>query len=118
MRKIENWCVDCGSQGLHCHGTACSNRNVFVMACDECEDTVETLYDFDDRELCESCVEDLTRLEESIAFGTKCDKCGITGDEYELYDFMGEILCDGCFHEALRDYELTDMPDDAEDFAS
>ena len=33
MKRLENWCVDCG---LPCLGNRCPNRNVEVHYCDKC----------------------------------------------------------------------------------
>lgn len=53
MVTVLNECVDCG---LPCLGNICPNRNVTRFYCDKCGDEVETLYEYDGMELCESCV--------------------------------------------------------------
>ena len=44
MIKFENDCCDCA---LHCRGSTCRNRNVPHFYCDECEDEVEELFEYD-----------------------------------------------------------------------
>lgn len=53
MVRYENDCVDCG---LPCLGSACPNRNVKHLYCDNCKSEVEELYEYDDSELCEECL--------------------------------------------------------------
>lgn len=61
MKRYENECVDCG---LPCLGSSCPNRNVLRYYCDECGEE-ETLYHYDDSELCIYCIEKrLERVEE------------------------------------------------------
>lgn len=55
MVQYENECVDCG---LPCIGDACPHRKVPHYYCDKCDEE-ETLYHFDGRELCISCIEQL-----------------------------------------------------------
>lgn len=54
MVKYENECVGCPKE-LGCLGNTCPNRNVPHHYCDKCGDETD-LYEFDDRELCGSCV--------------------------------------------------------------
>lgn len=54
MLKIENDCVDCG---LPCLGSSCPHQNVPHYYCDQCG-REETLYHFDDAELCMYCLTD------------------------------------------------------------
>ena len=56
MVKYENECVGCPTE-LGCLGSACPNRNVPHLYCDECKDEVETLYHYDGKELCLECIE-------------------------------------------------------------
>lgn len=51
MIKIENYCVDCKSMGLHCLGDSCSNKNTEVHYCDDCEAIAE--YVIDGNDFCE-----------------------------------------------------------------
>ena len=53
MKRIEDHCVNCG---LPCLGGTCSNRNVEVYYCDECDDEITEVYEVDDEELCEDCL--------------------------------------------------------------
>ena len=53
MIRIENDCVDCG---LPCLGDSCPHRNVPHYYCDECKDETD-IYEFDEKELCLSCIE-------------------------------------------------------------
>ena len=53
MTRFENQCVDCG---LPCLGSACTNRNVRVLYCDECECEADKLYVLDGSEICEECL--------------------------------------------------------------
>lgn len=52
-KTYENECVSCG---LPCWGSACPNRHVLHLICDNCEEDVETLYVYDGEELCEECL--------------------------------------------------------------
>lgn len=53
MKKYENECVDCG---LPCIGEACPHKRVLRLYCDKCNEE-ETLYYYDGKELCISCIE-------------------------------------------------------------
>ena len=55
MRQVEDECVGCTAMGLHCIGSSCPNRNVVRYYCDECGEE-DTLYDFDNQELCIECI--------------------------------------------------------------
>ena len=55
MKQIENECLGCTSFGLPCKGSSCSNKHVARFYCDNCG-AEETLYNFDDEELCLSCI--------------------------------------------------------------
>lgn len=55
MKKTESECLDCISLGLHCIGDSCSNRSVTRFYCDKCGNE-ETLYHYDDMELCKDCL--------------------------------------------------------------
>ena len=52
MRQVENDCVDCG---LPCIGTSCRYYKAVHFYCDDCGDE-DTLYEFDDEELCIRCI--------------------------------------------------------------
>ena len=51
MKKIENECVGCGLPCL----SSCKYRRVVRFYCDECGEE-ETLYHYDDSELCQECL--------------------------------------------------------------
>lgn len=53
MIKIENDCVDCG---FPCQFNACPYYRVKHYYCDECGNEEDTLYQCDDRQLCENCL--------------------------------------------------------------
>lgn len=55
MKKIENECTGCQDIGLHCLGGTCKYRNVVRFYCDQCGEE-ETLYYFDEEELCADCI--------------------------------------------------------------
>lgn len=55
MRVTRNECVQCG---LPCMGNACPNAQVERLYCDVCN-SEETLYYFNDQELCIDCIEGL-----------------------------------------------------------
>lgn len=57
MRRVENECIGCPPE-LGCIGSACRYSKVTRYYCDECGDETK-LFDFDGRELCLSCIEDL-----------------------------------------------------------
>jgi hypothetical protein len=54
MKRIENDCVGCE---LPCIGDACPYHNVPHYYCDKCGEE-DTLYEFDDQELCIDCIKD------------------------------------------------------------
>ena len=51
MKKIENFCVDCG---LPCLGSGCPYRNVTVYYCDECRNDEVADYRIDGEDYCET----------------------------------------------------------------
>jgi len=53
MIKFENDCCDCA---LHCRGSTCRNRNAPHFYCDECEDEVEELFEYDGEQICQDCL--------------------------------------------------------------
>ena len=53
MVKYEDECVHCGDR---CLGNSCPNRHVKHLQCDECDDEIEELYDFEGIQLCEKCL--------------------------------------------------------------
>lgn len=73
MIKKENYCVDCKSMGLPCLGDSCSNKNMEISYCDECQRPADYIVDGND--LCEKHAErylkelydDLTTLEKAKA---------------------------------------------------
>ena len=67
MERIESECVDCTSVGLHCMGSSCPNRRVVRFYCDKCG-CEETLYYYDDRELCADCILDELEVVEGSDF--------------------------------------------------
>ena len=60
MITYEDECVGCPTE-MGCMGSACPNRNVKHLCCDECGDDVKKLYKYDGREICEDCL--LTEFE-------------------------------------------------------
>lgn len=66
MYKIENYCLDCNANGLHCIGDACGNKKVRVYYCDRCGEEIENneVYDSDYEDLCEDCYEELNEYVE------------------------------------------------------
>lgn len=59
--KITNECCGCAVPGYPCEGSSCYLLHVPHYYCDECGDEVETLYHYENEQLCEYCV--LKRLE-------------------------------------------------------
>jgi len=54
MVRYENECVDCGKP---CLGTACPNRRVKRLYCDDCGCEAEELFELNDYdELCADCL--------------------------------------------------------------
>ena len=64
MKKIENHCCDCATDGYPCLGSLCSRRNVEVHYCDQCKEEIEEIYDVDGKELCEECLKEMFRRDE------------------------------------------------------
>lgn len=56
MVKYENECVGCPTE-LGCLGSACPNRRVLHLYCDECGEEVDKLYEYDSQQLCIDCIE-------------------------------------------------------------
>lgn len=57
MVDFEDYCVGC-PPNMGCIGSLCPYKHVPVCTCDKCGDDVEVLYEYDDMELCESCLLD------------------------------------------------------------
>ena len=55
--KYTNECCSCAVPGYPCLGINCPNRHVKHYYCDDCGNDVETLYRFEDKELCLNCIE-------------------------------------------------------------
>lgn len=55
MITYENECVGCPTE-MGCMGSSCPNRNVKHLICDECQDDVDELYNYDGQQLCEYCL--------------------------------------------------------------
>lgn len=57
MAKIySDDCCQCAVPAYPCMGSACPNRNVPHLYCDNCKEEVEDLYKTEDGELCAECV--------------------------------------------------------------
>ena len=52
--RTENRCVGCG---ISCKGNSCSNRNVEVYYCDECDEEIsfDEVFRHEGFDLCEAC---------------------------------------------------------------
>lgn len=55
--RYENECVGCPKE-MGCRGDSCPYKNVPHFICDKCEDEVDTLYNFDGRQMCEACIKE------------------------------------------------------------
>lgn len=64
MKRIENHCRGCATDGYPCLGSACSFTRVEVYYCDKCGDELEEIYDVDGEELCEYCLKEKFRRNE------------------------------------------------------
>ena len=77
MRKVEDFCVNCG---LPCRGNACVYSNVTVYYCDECGKEAE--YIIDGKDYCEDCAkeylqesyDELTMIEKANALDINISK--------------------------------------------
>ena len=60
--RYENQCCDCAAPGYPCLGKYCSNRNVPVYYCDNCdprcESPLEEVYEVEGDHLCEDCLKE------------------------------------------------------------
>ena len=66
MLRYDNQCCDCAAPGYPCRGSSCPNRNVPVYYCDKCGGEIDgDIYDVDGEELCEECLKDMFRRNES-----------------------------------------------------
>lgn len=63
MITYKNECCDCAVPAYPCMGSACPERNVLHLYCDDCGDEADKLYKVDGEEICEDC---LTRRFEVI----------------------------------------------------
>lgn len=64
MKRIENQCCGCATDGYPCLGSACPHTHVEVYYCDKCGDELEDIYDVDGEELCEYCLKEKFRRNE------------------------------------------------------
>ena len=55
MITYEDECVGCPTE-MGCMGSACPNRNVKHLYCDKCEQEVDDLYEWDDKQVCIDCI--------------------------------------------------------------
>ena len=55
MITYEDECVGCPSE-MGCMGDSCPYKNVRHLFCDRCNEEVDTLYVYDDKELCLHCL--------------------------------------------------------------
>ena len=62
MIEYENKCVDCPSMGMPC--IHCGNDKIPHMICDNCEEDVDELYEYEGEQWCVDCILDsLTRVD-------------------------------------------------------
>lgn len=55
MIKFEHECCDCKVPGYPCRGSLCDFGSTHFF-CDECKDEVDELYEYENEQLCESCL--------------------------------------------------------------
>ena len=55
MIKLENDCVGCPDRPSGCYCHMCDVPHLY---CDECQDDVEILHEYDGEQLCDSCFKD------------------------------------------------------------
>ena len=65
MKKYENHCCDCAVEGYPCLGSSCSLKKVPVYYCDRCESEIDEIFDVEGEELCEDCLKDLFRRDDT-----------------------------------------------------
>ncbi len=58
MKKIENDCCDCDTEGYPCLGIYCGLKESIHYYCDCCKEEVNSkeLYEYEGQELCEECL--------------------------------------------------------------
>ena len=56
MIILEDECVNCPPE-MGCLGNSCPNKSVPHYICDKCDEE-DILYEFEDRQLCSSCILD------------------------------------------------------------
>lgn len=56
MVKYKDEYCGCATESYPCLGSSCPNRNVKNLYCDECDDDVEELYDFEGVQLRKECL--------------------------------------------------------------
>ena len=63
MITYEDECVGCPTE-MGCMGSACPNRNVPHLYCDQCEQEVDDLYEWDGKQVCtDRIVKSLKKVE-------------------------------------------------------
>lgn len=65
MKKYENHCCHCATPGYPCRGSHCSLRRFAVYYCDNCDSELGEIFEVDGVELCEDCLKDKFRREET-----------------------------------------------------
>lgn len=61
-----------------------------VKYCDICKSETDTLYNFEDQQICEYC---LTILTECVM---SCDNCHRSLADEAMYEYRGDVLCRDC----------------------
>lgn len=80
-------CVGCTDIGLPCMGHIC-NQGHYEFICDWCNNKVDTLYEYDDDEICEDCL--LGDLEQKVEYG--CEIIYLVNEEWLIdTDALGEF---------------------------
>lgn len=100
MIRYEDQCVGCPPE-MGCLGNNCPYSHVPVYYCDECNNEVEELYEYEGDELCEDCL--LAQFEcKDYDDDVLCPCC--EDYTYSLYMTKDGPMCKYCLLESFHKY--------------
>lgn len=89
MIAYENHCVGCDIPCINC-----GLKHVPVCRCDICDMSEDSLHEYDDKQLCDDCIENLI----SVFYDEEREVYDIDGEEYEnasdFIDTLYEVTID------------------------
>ena len=98
-------CVDCG---FPCIGTACPYYCCMYLKCDNCNHTVDDLYELDNDDVCRDCYDKAIQKELYEAYKKEwCKQRNVS-----LKDIDEEIGVDGCCYVCFEEFLQNEYYDD------